>query len=110
MIGIEELVQKVRISHKQQLHGAGRLSATGGGLLDRHAAVVLVGTATGEEVRFMKLETRQVTKRYGGFLALDGASFQTGAEARVVALLGPSGGGKSNALACAWRSAAAGGW
>jgi len=46
----------------------------------------------------MKLETRNVTKRYGGFLALDGASFQTGPEARVVALLGPSGGGKSTLL------------
>jgi polar amino acid transport system ATP-binding protein len=46
----------------------------------------------------MKLETRKVTKRYGGFLALDGASFQTGNDARVVALLGPSGGGKSTLL------------
>lgn len=46
----------------------------------------------------MKLETRKVTKRYGGFLALDEASFQTRAEARVVALLGPSGGGKSTLL------------
>ncbi|MEQ1748124.1 MAG: amino acid ABC transporter ATP-binding protein [Prosthecobacter sp.] len=46
----------------------------------------------------MKLETHQVTKRYGGFLALDGASFQTSDDARVVALLGPSGGGKSTML------------
>jgi polar amino acid transport system ATP-binding protein len=46
----------------------------------------------------MKLETRQVTKRYGSFTALNGASFQTGADARVVALLGPSGGGKSTLL------------
>ncbi len=46
----------------------------------------------------MKLETRQVTKRYGSFTALNGASFQTGDAARVVALLGPSGGGKSTML------------
>jgi len=46
----------------------------------------------------MKLETRSVTKRYGNFLALDEASFQTGDHARVVALLGPSGGGKSTLL------------
>lgn len=46
----------------------------------------------------MKLEAYQLTKRYGGFLALDEASFQTGDRARVVALLGPSGGGKSTLL------------
>lgn len=46
----------------------------------------------------MKLESRQVTKRYGSFLALDGTNFQTGDDARVVALLGPSGGGKSTLL------------
>lgn len=46
----------------------------------------------------MKLESKNVTKRYGGFLALDGTSFQTGDDARVVALLGPSGGGKSTLL------------
>lgn len=46
----------------------------------------------------MKLETRAVVKRYGAFTALDGASFQTGDDARVVALLGPSGGGKSTLL------------
>lgn len=46
----------------------------------------------------MKLESRKVTKRYGSFLALDETSFQTGDDARVVALLGPSGGGKSTLL------------
>jgi len=46
----------------------------------------------------MKLETRDVIKRYGDFLALDGASFQTNNDSRVVALLGPSGGGKSTLL------------
>lgn len=46
----------------------------------------------------MKLETRAVVKRYGEFNALNGASFQTGEDARVVALLGPSGGGKSTLL------------
>lgn len=46
----------------------------------------------------MKLETRQVIKRYGSFAALDGASFQTDDDAKVVVLLGPSGGGKSTLL------------
>ncbi|HAL71657.1 MAG TPA: glutamine ABC transporter ATP-binding protein [Verrucomicrobiales bacterium] len=46
----------------------------------------------------MKLEARAVVKRYGAFAALDGASFQTGDDAKVVALLGPSGGGKSTLL------------
>lgn len=46
----------------------------------------------------MKLETRSVVKRYGAFTALNGASFQTGDDARVVVLLGPSGGGKSTML------------
>ncbi len=46
----------------------------------------------------MKLETRAVIKRYGAHAALDGASFATGDEARVIALLGPSGGGKSTLL------------
>jgi polar amino acid transport system ATP-binding protein len=46
----------------------------------------------------MKLEAIGLTKRYGSFLALDGAAFQTGDHARVVALLGPSGGGKSTLL------------
>ena len=46
----------------------------------------------------MKLETQAVTKRYGAHAALDGASFITGDEARVIALLGPSGGGKSTLL------------
>ena len=46
----------------------------------------------------MKLETHAVTKRFGAHAALDGASFVTGEEAHVVALLGPSGGGKSTLL------------
>ncbi len=46
----------------------------------------------------MKLEARAVTKRFGSFLALDAASFHTGDGAGVVALLGPSGGGKSTLL------------
>jgi polar amino acid transport system ATP-binding protein len=46
----------------------------------------------------MKLETHAVTKRYGAHAALDGASFATGDEASVIALLGPSGGGKSTLL------------
>ncbi len=33
----------------------------------------------------MKLETHAVTKRYGAHAALDGASFVTGDEARVIA-------------------------
>lgn len=46
----------------------------------------------------MKLEACGVTKRYGDQAALDGASFETGDDARVIALLGPSGGGKSTLL------------
>lgn len=46
----------------------------------------------------MKLEARQVTKHFGKHPALDGADFCTDASARVVALLGPSGGGKSTLL------------
>lgn len=46
----------------------------------------------------MRLEAAEVVKRYGGFTALDGASFSTGGDTRVVALLGPSGGGKSTLL------------
>ncbi len=46
----------------------------------------------------MKLEARDVVKRFGEFHALDGATFETPADSRVVALLGPSGGGKSTLL------------
>lgn len=46
----------------------------------------------------MKLEATALTKRYGAHAALDGTDFSTGNEARVIALLGPSGGGKSTLL------------
>lgn len=46
----------------------------------------------------MKLEARDVHKHFGAHKALAGVSFQTGEDARVVALLGPSGGGKSTLL------------
>ncbi len=46
----------------------------------------------------MKLEASGVTKRYGDQAALDRTSFETPADARVIALLGPSGGGKSTLL------------
>lgn len=46
----------------------------------------------------MRLEAVEVVKRFGTFQALAGATFVTPAECRVVALLGPSGGGKSTLL------------
>lgn len=46
----------------------------------------------------MKLEARKLVKRYGNFAALNGATFQTSDDSRVVVLLGPSGGGKSTLL------------
>lgn len=46
----------------------------------------------------MKLEADQVVRAFGPHRALDGVSFATHADARVVALLGPSGGGKSTLL------------
>ena len=46
----------------------------------------------------MKLEARDVVKVFGTHRALDGVSFETTSDARVVALLGPSGGGKSTLL------------
>ena len=46
----------------------------------------------------MRLEARDLVKAYGKMRALDGASFSTGDQQRVVALLGPSGGGKSTLL------------
>ncbi len=46
----------------------------------------------------MRLEARDLVKTYGSMRALDGASFATGDQQRVVALLGPSGGGKSTLL------------
>lgn len=46
----------------------------------------------------MKLEARAVIKRFGAFAALNGVNFTIAADAGVVALLGPSGGGKSTLL------------
>ena len=46
----------------------------------------------------MKLEARDVVKAFGTHRALDGVTFETQSQARVVALLGPSGGGKSTLL------------
>jgi polar amino acid transport system ATP-binding protein len=46
----------------------------------------------------MRIEAEALHKRYGAHVALDGASFHTGPDARVIVLLGPSGGGKSTLL------------
>ena len=46
----------------------------------------------------MKLEASDIVKAFGTHRALDGVSFRTETDARVVALLGPSGGGKSTLL------------
>lgn len=46
----------------------------------------------------MKLEAADVVKRFGDHAALAGVNFATAETARVVALLGPSGGGKSTLL------------
>ncbi|MDZ4288639.1 MAG: amino acid ABC transporter ATP-binding protein [Prosthecobacter sp.] len=46
----------------------------------------------------MKLEAQEVVKTFGKSTALSGATFATDADASVVALLGPSGGGKSTLL------------
>ena len=46
----------------------------------------------------MRLEARGVVKTFGVHRALDGIEFRTESDARVVALLGPSGGGKSTLL------------
>ncbi len=46
----------------------------------------------------MKLEGINLTKTFGSHHALSGAEFCTSDDARVIALLGPSGGGKSTLL------------
>lgn len=46
----------------------------------------------------MKLEARDVAKIFGSHAALAGVTFSSGDAARVIALLGPSGGGKSTLL------------
>ena len=46
----------------------------------------------------MRLEARGVVKTFGVHRALDGIEFRTESDDRVVALLGPSGGGKSTLL------------
>lgn len=46
----------------------------------------------------MKLEAERVAKNFGSFAALSDVSFVTDSGAQVIALLGPSGGGKSTLL------------
>ncbi|HRQ90547.1 MAG TPA: amino acid ABC transporter ATP-binding protein [Bacteroidia bacterium] len=46
----------------------------------------------------MSIEIRDLAKRYGDTSALDGVSLSLGDDVRVLALIGPSGGGKSTFL------------
>ena len=77
----------------------GRLHPDGYRLPRTHAASQLVGEALGNEMEeFMKLHVADLVKNYGTQRALDGISLDLPQGTRCLALIGPSGGGKSTLL------------